>query len=109
MLERLGYDVVALESGDEAATDLSVDPTVRLVLCDFNLPGKLQGNDILALVKAEHRGMRFILMSGFAPTEKIADTTAISQANLFLSKPLKLSDLRVQLEGCFILLGSGMR
>ncbi|WP_415400780.1 ATP-binding protein [Tateyamaria sp. SN3-11] len=99
MLERLGYDVVAFESGDEAASYLSSDPTVHLVLCDFDLPGELQGDDILALVKTEHRNMRFILMSGFAPNEKFADTAALSQADLFLSKPLKLADLQVQVEG----------
>ncbi|WP_299145257.1 ATP-binding protein [uncultured Tateyamaria sp.] len=99
MLERLAYDVVAFESGDEAAGYLSSDPTVHLVLCDFDLPGKLQGDDLLALVKAEYRGMRFILMSGFAPTEKFADTAALSKADLFLPKPIKLADLQVHVEG----------
>ena len=99
MLERLGYDVVAFESGDEAAVYLTSDPTVHLVLCDFDLPGKLQGDDLLNLVKTEYRGMRFILMSGFAPTEKFADAAALSKADLFLPKPLKLADLQVHVEG----------
>lgn len=99
MLQRLGYDVVAFESGDEAATYLSSDPTVHLVLCDFDLPGKLQGDDILALVKTEHKGVLFILISGFAPTKKFADAAALSKADLFLPKPLKLADLQVHVEG----------
>lgn len=98
-LERFGYDVVAFESGDEAASYLLRDPTVHLVLCDFELPGKLQGDDVLALVKSAHSETRFILMSGFAPTEKFADTAALSQVDLFLPKPLKLAELHVQVEG----------
>ncbi len=98
MLERSGYEVAAFDNADEAATHLLAHPGYRLVLCDFDLPGQMQGDDLLAFVKSQNRQMRFILMSGYAPTETFADTEKLSQADLFLPKPIRLEDLRWQVE-----------
>ena len=68
------------------------------MLCDFDLPGVLQGDDLLNLVKSIEPDLPFILMSGFAPAEKFGDTDTLTKADLFLTKPLSLSDLQQQIE-----------
>lgn len=98
MMERFGYSVVGFENGDEAAAHFSAAPRDQLVLCDFDLPGIIQGDDFLKLVKSAEPNLPFILMSGFAPAEKFGDTDTLMKADLFLSKPLRLAELKDQIE-----------
>lgn len=97
-LERRGHDVVSFETGDEAADFLKTGRKAGLVLCDFDLPGRYQGDDLLHLAKSLDDKTRFILMSGFAPRARFSGTDILEKADLFLSKPFQLDRIATQID-----------
>ena len=66
VLERAGYDVVAVSDG-QAALDhlLEHGADVDLALVDVVMPG-LGGRDVYAEIRGRHPGLRFIFTSGYS-------------------------------------------
>ena len=98
MIQRFGHEVTAFESADEAIDYMKSGAEFQLVLCDLDLPGNLQGDDLLKTSKSIHPRVPFILMSGFAAAEKFEDTDTLTKADLFLAKPLNLQELQQHIE-----------
>ncbi len=97
-IQRIGYEVKAFESADEALDYLDGGAETQLVICDLDLPGNLQGDDLLKISKSIYPRVPFILMSGFATAEKFGDADTLTRADLFLAKPLKLPELKQHIE-----------
>ena len=92
-LRKDGLKVVACEDGDQAGRVLDMSDDFDLVLSDFVMPGPLQGPDLLKRIKTAKRCIPFILMSGYADTERYGSQNALKQVDLFVEKPLNLDRL----------------
>ena len=79
-LERLGYQVEACSSGEEAIACFDEDPQrYDLVLTDLTLGG-MSGEEMLAQMQSRHPGLRAIISSGYPHVPK-------SKKVVFLQKP----------------------
>jgi two-component system OmpR family response regulator len=89
-----GYEVHEAANG-EAALRLLSTMQFDVVISDFNLPGKLNGIDLLdALKKVTHR-IAAILITGRGSEE--IKTRADSLGALYLEKPVELQELETAL------------
>ena len=79
-LERLGYQVDAYLSAEDALAQFDADPTrYALVLTDLTLPG-LGGEEMIDRMRARHPALRAIISSGYPYVPR-------SKKILFLQKP----------------------
>lgn len=63
LFEFLGYKTRSCASGSEALEVVVGDPTVGLVVLDYNMPG-LNGMDTLALLRKTHPELPVLLSTG---------------------------------------------
>jgi two-component system, cell cycle sensor histidine kinase and response regulator CckA len=90
ILEMLGYEVVAVGSGEDAA-DLPGEPPFDLVLSDIMLPGMSGADTVVGLLK-RWPGLKVIMMSGY--TEEDAPRHEVgSDLAQFLQKPFDIDTL----------------
>ena len=90
ILTLLGYDVVAVGSGEEAGL-LPAEPPFDLLITDLLLPG-VSGNDLAPGLKDRWPRLAVILMSGY--TEDEAVKRGVSGGNArFLQKPFSMEAL----------------
>jgi len=79
-LERVGYQVEACVSAEEALARFEQEPTrYALVLTDLTLPG-MKGDEMLEKMREKNPALRAILSSGYPYTPK-------SKKIAFLQKP----------------------
>ncbi len=92
MLERLGYDVVAVSNGELAIDSFAADPDrFDLILTDLSMPG-ITGIGV-ARQATEHRiRAKVILMTGHMDIS-LADADAADQVAAVLTKPFGLDEL----------------
>lgn len=99
LLELLGYEVVAVASG-EAALALESGGSFHVLLTDYVLPG-LDGVTLAQKLLARWPAVQVILMSGYAEDEFVRQAVASGQLR-FLAKPFDLhalaSEVRAALE-----------
>lgn len=67
-LRRAGFLTLAAASGEEAQRLLEEEPAVDLVVSDVVMPGGLDGAGLVKRLRKAHPRLRFVLMSGYAPT-----------------------------------------
>ena len=92
-LELDGFDVIASESGDEAAELLKNGESLDILLTDAVMPGDVQGLDLARYLKMHQPGTPVVLMSGYLGENDVG-TSLGREIDCFLPKPLKLSELR---------------
>ncbi|MFZ5788618.1 MAG: PAS domain S-box protein [Acidobacteriota bacterium] len=93
VLGALGYDVVAVGSGEEAAA-LPAEPAFDVVLADLSLPGA-GGQTVTARLSRRWPALRVVLMSGYPEgTLAAADMSRISG---YLEKPFGMDTLAATL------------
>lgn len=102
-LASLGYHVAEAESGDAALVMLiGGDPQVDLLFSDVEMPGRLNGNDLAAVVLDRWPGIRVLLTSGF-PSAMLSSDDKSGGKLQYLGKPYRLGELaraiRVALDG----------
>ncbi len=86
ILEKEGHQVTTALSGDEAAILHSERiEDFDLLISDIDMPGKLQGPDLVQKMKALHDRLAVILLSGYS--------TATSGDELRLQKPISRKQL----------------
>jgi len=85
MLERLGYRVEAVASGEEALSYLK-DSTVDLVVLDMIMDPGMDGLDTYRGMMEIRPGQRAIIASGFSETERVRQAQALG-AGAFVRKP----------------------
>lgn len=97
LLEKWGYNVIALQNGDEASTYIHTRPIPPLVLLDWNMPGK-SGIEITEELKKMNlrTPLHIILITG---RTKISDVILAMQAgvNDYITKPIDHEQLRFRL------------
>jgi PAS domain S-box-containing protein len=90
VLDRLGYTVVAVGSGEDAGR-VSGEAAFDLLITDAMLPG-VSGLAVARASRSRWPGLRVIMMSGYAPSE-IADTDVVAEGIEFLQKPVEIDVL----------------
>lgn len=83
VLEAAGYTVLTAMNAEEALTILSGHPEVRLVLTDVNMPGKMDGIDLVQALHQAGNPVRCVVVSGDAlhASDRLGDLAP------FLAKP----------------------
>jgi two-component system chemotaxis response regulator CheY len=83
MLELEGYDVLTAMNANEALTVLAVHPEVALVLTDVNMPGEMDGIDLVRELHRQGNRVRCVVVSGDA----LYATDRLGALASFLAKP----------------------
>jgi two-component system, cell cycle sensor histidine kinase and response regulator CckA len=96
LLGTLGYEVVAVESG-EAAAGLPVDHPFDMLLTDLMLPG-MAGPRLAEVLKARWPALRVVLMSGYTEDEAIRRGVSAGDVR-FLQKPFDMTTLAREVRG----------
>ncbi|MCP4115947.1 MAG: response regulator [Desulfobacteraceae bacterium] len=92
MLERLGYDAVALKSPLEALETITKDPhAFDAVITDLTMPD-LQGNQLADKIKNIRPDLPVVLVTGLSSIAASKKTNA-SGIDALLSKPLSMNSL----------------
>jgi DNA-binding NtrC family response regulator len=90
MLERAAHGVHQAENG-EAALELMTRVSFDTVIADFQLPGRINGIDILRRQHNSGPGKQLILITAFGSPEVQSEATAMGA--LYLEKPFLIKDL----------------
>lgn len=88
-LESAGFTVWKAANGVDALDQLRTTP-IDTVLTDLELP-EMNGLELARTIKQRHSNLRVILMSGRPDANE--SVAALAGADLFLAKPLVLSEL----------------
>lgn len=91
MLERLGYSVVAVSSGQEAIEMFRSKPKVAMVIMDLVMPD-IAPEQLLKAIRGMETGVKVLLSSGYRPTNA-SNAELLKLADGFLPKPYMLSEL----------------
>ena len=91
ILQKEGYEVECASSGSEAIEKLA-KRSFDLVVTDLKMDG-IDGLDVVKKGKTVNRAVPFILISGYG-TAQTAGTAAKEGADMFLMKPIELTDLK---------------
>ncbi|OYV97956.1 MAG: hypothetical protein B7X11_06190, partial [Acidobacteria bacterium 37-65-4] len=94
ILGMLGYDVVAVGSGEEAGL-LPARPGFDLLLTDLMLPG-ISGMDLRSGLRDRWPDLAVILMSGYPQDEALRDQVHSGDVR-FLQKPFAIAQLTREL------------
>ena len=89
-LRSSGYEVYETDNGETALKLLSTVP-FDIVISDLNLPGQLDGLDILDTLKAFPRQIDSILITGLGSDDIRKRAKALGAA--YMEKPLQLQEL----------------
>jgi CheY-like chemotaxis protein len=90
-----GYEVCEAEDGD-AALNLLSRMQFDIVISDLNLPGKLNGIDILDALKTLPRKIEAILITGRGSDE--IKSRANSLGAVYMEKPVQLQELATTIQ-----------
>ncbi len=91
MLERLGYSVKAVASGEEAVEFLKKEKTDLIVLDMIMDPG-IDGMETYRRILEIHPGQKAVIVSGFSETERVRKTQQMG-AGAFVRKPYLLEKI----------------
>lgn len=96
LLDLLGYEVVALASGEEALAQEAARP-FHLLLTDYVLPG-INGLSLSRELGSRWPMMKVVLMSGYAEDEIVRHAVAAGRLR-FLAKPFDVATLAREVRG----------
>ena len=92
MLEKLGYRVIAAESGAEALELYEKHRTViDLIILDMVMPG-IGGSEVFDKIKQRDTNAKIILSSGYSRDSQ-ANAIMSRGCDAFIQKPFRLQDL----------------
>jgi two-component system chemotaxis response regulator CheY len=83
VLESAGYPVLTAMNADEALAVLASHPEVGLVLTDVNMPGRMDGIDLVHALRQAGSSVRCVVVSGDA----MHAAERLDGAAPFLAKP----------------------
>ncbi len=97
VLEKLGYEIVIAEDGNEAWDEFNKEP-VRLIVSDWMMPG-MDGLELCEKVRARSRTLYtyFILLTANRTTPENYALAAAAGVDDFLTKPLDREAIRMRL------------
>lgn len=88
ILEKLGYMVYTVKSGEEAFKYLE-DNSADLILLDMIMDPGINGRETYERIIEIHPGQKAVLMSGYAETEEVKATQKLG-AGAMIKKPITL-------------------
>jgi PAS domain S-box-containing protein len=88
ILEKLGYEVYAVPSGEEAVEYLK-EHTVDLLLLDMIMDPGISGRETFERILKIHPSQKAIIVSGLAETDEVKQTQRLG-AGKYVKKPLTL-------------------
>jgi len=91
MLQTLGYETVAVASGEEAI-DFMKQNQADLILLDMIMDPGINGRQTFESIKLIHPNQKAIIVSGFAETEDVRATQRLG-AGPYIKKPITLETL----------------
>ena len=91
ILERLGYSVLTVGSGEEAATYLK-NNSADLVILDMIMESGLSGRETYAKILESNPRQKAIVVSGYSETSDMRETLKMG-AGRFIKKPYSISEL----------------
>jgi DNA-binding NtrC family response regulator len=83
ILAEAGYEVIEAVNAQQALTQLNTRPDVEVVFTDINMPGEMNGFDLVREVHRRRPGIPVILTSG----RMRPDRTVIPEIMAFVPKP----------------------
>lgn len=92
LLEALGFNVHDFQDPDAALAYVSSGKIADLFLCDLKMP-KMNGLEVLKLVRESAPSLAFVLMSAHAGRDEIDSAQALGAAG-FLAKPFTPDQLK---------------
>ncbi len=95
-LQQLGYGVTVLSDPHEALAAIRQDPTAFDVLITDQVMPKMEGVDLIAVVKARHTGIKLVLCTG-ANLPGIEEKSLAAGADAFLRKPLEATEIALRI------------
>lgn len=94
----LGYDVIAVESGDAALPIVASRVSIDVIVTDIVMPGETNGFDVIEQAKALRPGIHTIAMSGYVAKQG----DKITLADRFLHKPFTVPVLERTLQSLLL-------
>jgi len=91
LLEKLGYQVTAVSSG-ELAVDTLITTPHDLLLLDMIMPGGIDGTETLKRVLEVHPEQRAIVVSGYAESRRVSEALRLG-ASAFIRKPVTMRSI----------------
>jgi CheY-like chemotaxis protein len=91
MLQRLGYQAISVESGEQAVELIRDNPHDLLIL-DMIMPGGIDGAETYRRIVDIYPGQKAMIVSGYAETERVNEAVRLG-AGRFLRKPLSVRTL----------------
>jgi two-component system cell cycle sensor histidine kinase/response regulator CckA len=98
-LERKGFSLLAVGSGDDAMELLDTGVVPAVLLTDAIMPGKIQGPELALICKRWWPDLPVVLMSGFVKETDLESLPADTITS-FLPKPFSLARLSEEIYGC---------
>jgi CheY-like chemotaxis protein len=87
-LRNHGYDIVEAANADEALSILQSNTGIDLVITDKRMPGSLDGVGLARVIRADHRHIGLIMISGDPLQAEVTDVL-----DAYLSKPCRVPEL----------------
>ena len=100
ILEKLGYSVASVSSGEEAVGFIQ-NQSVDLILLDMIMSSGINGRETYEQILKINPAQKAIIVSGFAETEDVKTTLKLG-ASHFLKKPLRIYDLGAAIQEVFV-------
>jgi DNA-binding NtrC family response regulator len=85
------YDLIAVDSGEQALHTLDNSKDVKVMLLDIKMP-KVHGLDILSEIKSKHPNVKIIMVTGYRSVETAAEATRLG-ASGYIVKPFKSEEI----------------
>lgn len=85
------YDLIAVESGEQALHTLSHNKDITVALLDIKMP-VVHGLDVLSEIKSKHPKVRIIMVTGYKSVETAAEATRLG-ASGYVIKPFKSEEI----------------
>ena len=85
------YDLIAVDSGEQALHTLAHAKDVKTVLLDIKMP-KVNGLDVLKEIKSKHPAVKIIMVTGYRSVETAAEASRLG-ASGYIIKPFKAEEI----------------
>ena len=86
-LHSAGFEIIEVQSGDEAVKILATNIDVDLILTDIRMPGQVDGLGLVSFVKGQERRIKVILLSAYVEAD------SDSPADASFAKPVRIEVL----------------
>jgi signal transduction histidine kinase/ActR/RegA family two-component response regulator len=92
ILGELGYHVITASSADEAATLLDRAGKIDLLFTDVIMPGAISCNELAAMARVRHPGIRVLFTSGYTENA-VTNNGKLDEGVTLLNKPYAREEL----------------